>query len=119
MPGADPVALHTESEVGLQSEGLSPDGRVGGVPTAVDQRPVRRRPAVVEGRLADEIHLDRPLQAADGPHEEVLGVVVGRRPGVRRHRVLLSRGAIVSASRTRTQPDGVFHVVESTFEPGS
>ena len=29
------------------------------------------------------------------------------------------RGPIVSASRTRTQPDGVFHVVERTFEPGS
>ena len=28
-------------------------------------------------------------------------------------------GPIVSASRTTTQPDGVFHVVTSTFVPGS
>ncbi len=31
----------------------------------------------------------------------------------------VSRGPIVSASRTSTQPDGVFHVVERTFDPGS
>ena len=30
-----------------------------------------------------------------------------------------SHGPIVSASRTTTQPDGVFHVVTSTFVPGS
>ena len=28
-------------------------------------------------------------------------------------------GPIVRASRTTTQPDGVFHVVTSTFVPGS
>jgi hypothetical protein len=30
-----------------------------------------------------------------------------------------SQGPIVSASRTRNQPEGVFHVVTSTFVPGS
>ena len=30
-----------------------------------------------------------------------------------------SRGPIVSASRTTIQPLGVFHVVSSTFVPGS
>ena len=30
-----------------------------------------------------------------------------------------SRGPMVSASRTTTQPDGVFHVVVRTFVPGS
>jgi hypothetical protein len=30
-----------------------------------------------------------------------------------------SHGPIVSASRTTTHPDGVFHVVTSTFVPGS
>ena len=30
-----------------------------------------------------------------------------------------SRGPMVSASRTTIQPDGVFHVVTSTFVPGS
>ena len=29
------------------------------------------------------------------------------------------RGPIVSASRTSTQPDGVFHVVSRTFVPGT
>ena len=29
------------------------------------------------------------------------------------------RGPIVNASRTRTQPEGVFHVVTRTFVPGS
>ena len=58
MPGPDPVALDPEREVGAQPDGLSAAGRVGGMPIVVDQRPVRRRPAVVEGRLADQVHLD-------------------------------------------------------------
>ena len=88
MPGPDPVALDAEREVGLQPDGLARGSRVGGVPTAVDQRPLGRRPAVVEGRLAHEIDLDGALQAADRAHQEVVGVVVGRRPGVRRDLVL-------------------------------
>ena len=83
VPGADPVALHAEREVGLQPDRLARAGRVGGVPAAVDQRPFGRRPAVVEGRLADQIDLDGALQAADRAHQQVIGVVVGGRPGVR------------------------------------
>ena len=79
-----------------------------------------RRPAVVERRLADQLDLDRALQALDRAHQHVVGVVVGRRPGVRRDRVRRrARGPIVSASRTSTQPAGVCQVVASTFVPGS
>ena len=49
----------------------------------------------------------------------MLGVIVGRRPGVGGDRVGPVVGPIVSASRTTTHPDGVFHVVTSTFVPGS
>ena len=88
VPGPDPVALHPEREVGLQPDGLARAGRVGGMPAALDQRPFGRRPAVVERRLAHEIDLDGALQAADRAHQEVIGVVVGGRPGVRRDLVL-------------------------------
>ena len=44
--------------------------------------------AVVEDRLADELDLDAALDALDGAHEHVVGVVVGRRARVRRDRVL-------------------------------
>ena len=88
MPGADPVALDAEREIGLQPDRLARAARVGGMPTAVDQRPLGRRPAVVERRLADQLDLDGAVQAADGTHQQVIGVVVGRRPGVRGDLVL-------------------------------
>ena len=75
------------------------------VPVAVDERPLGRRPAVVEHRLADELDLDRALEALDGPDEHVVGVVVRRGTGVRRDDVLTAAGPIVSASRTTIQPD--------------
>ena len=43
--------------------------------------------AVVESRLADQLDLDRALEALDGAHQHVLGVIVGRWPGVRRHQI--------------------------------
>ncbi len=66
--------------------------RVGGVAVAVDQRPLGRRAAVVEDRLADELDLDAALEALDRAHEHVVGVVVGRRARVRRDRVLVVAG---------------------------
>ncbi len=45
--------------------------------------------AVVEDRLADELDLDAALEALDRAHEHVVGVVVGRRPRVRRDLVLV------------------------------
>ena len=88
VPGPDPVALDAEREIGLQPDRLARPARVGGVPAAVDQCPLRRRPAVVEHRLADQLDLDGALQAPDGAHQQVIGVVVGRRPGVRGDLVL-------------------------------
>ena len=96
-----------------------PPLRIGGVSVVVDQRPLRRRAAVVEDRLADQLDLDAAFEALDRAHEHVVGVVVGRRPGVRRDHVLGLRGPIVSASRTTTQPLGVFQVVTRTLVPGS
>ena len=45
--------------------------------------------AVVERRLADELDLDLAVDALDGAHQHVVAVVVGRRPRVRRDRVLV------------------------------
>ena len=59
------------------------------------------------------------VDALDRAHEHVVAVVVGRWPRVRRDLVLARDGPIVSASRTSIQPCGVFHVVTSTFVPGS
>ncbi len=46
--------------------------------------PLRRRRAVVEHRLADHLDLHLALDAFDHPHEQVVGVVVGRRARVAR-----------------------------------
>ena len=51
------------------------------------------RAAVVEDRLADELDLDAPVEALDGAHEQVVGVVVGGRAGVRRDLVLVVASA--------------------------
>ena len=69
---------------------------------SVDLRPGRRCTAVVEGGLADELDLDSAVQALHRPHEHVVGVVVGRRPRVRRHRVLVIPGT----ERERVSDDG-------------
>ena len=71
-------------------------GGVGGVAVVADERPLRGRAAVVEVRLADQLHLDVAVEAQDRAHEHVVGVVVGRRPGVRGDRVL-------AAARTHRQ----------------
>ena len=57
--------------------------------------------AVVERRLADELDLDVALEALDRAHEHVLGVVVGRRPRVRRDLVLV----VARAHRQRVADD--------------
>ncbi len=45
--------------------------------------PARPLAAVVERRLAVQAHLSRAVHAPDRPEQDVLGVVVGRRPDVR------------------------------------
>ena len=51
-------------------------------PRRLDHRPARRRRAVVEHRLADDLDLDLALDALDHAHQQVVGVVVGRRARV-------------------------------------
>ena len=78
-----------EREVAREADRQAPARRVRQVAAPVDERPLRRSAAVVEHRLADELDLDVALDALDGAHEQVLGVVVRRRTRVRRDRVLL------------------------------
>ena len=88
MPGADPVPLDPERHVGLEPDRHVSARRVRRVAAPVDHRPLRRDAAVVEDGLADELDLDHALEALDGAHERVVGVVVGRRAGVGRDPVL-------------------------------
>ena len=67
---------------------------------AVGNGPLGGKPPVVEHRLACELHLDFPLQAHRHTHEQVVGVFVGRRPGMRRDEVLTTAGS---------QGEGVAH----------
>ena len=83
-----PVALDAEGHVGAQADRLARAGRVGDVAVVADERPLPGHAAVVEDRLAHELDLDVAVDAADRPDQQVLGVVVGRRPRVRRDRVL-------------------------------
>ncbi len=93
VAGAHAVGLDPQLEIGHQADRLAGAGGVGGVAAAVGQLPLARRATVVEGRLADQLDLDLALQAAHGSHEDVLRVLVGRRPGVRRDPILVCRRA--------------------------
>ena len=85
-----------------EPEGLAGAGRVGGVAAAPSTSvQVAGVAAVVEGGLADELDLDAAVEALDRPHEQVVGVVVGGRPRVRRDRVLV----IPRAQRQRVAHD--------------
>ena len=76
------------AQVGLQPDVLPGAGRVRVEQVLAEQRPLRRRMPVVEHRLAHELDLDPTLDALDDAHQEVVRVVVGRRPGVRGDGVL-------------------------------
>ena len=95
VPGPSVIGLDPEQHVGLQADRLTGSGRIGTV-TVFRQRPLPRCAAVIEPRLAHELDFDAALDAPDGPHEHVLGVLVGRRPGVRGDRIL-------AAARTHHQ----------------
>ena len=88
VPRPDPVALDPERHVGAQADRLPGAGRVGGLPVVAGQGPFGRRAAVIEGRFADQLELDAALDAERRAHEQMLAVLVGRRPGVRRDPVL-------------------------------
>ncbi len=93
VPRPDGAPLDAEGEVRAQADRLARPAGVGRVAVALDQRPLGRRASVVEDRLADEVDLDLALEALDGAHQQVLGVVVGRRAGVGRDEVLRVAGA--------------------------
>ncbi len=88
MPRAGAVALQPQRHVRSETDRLTRAARVGDVAVVADERPVGGRAAVVEDGLADELDLHAPVDARDGAHEHVLGVVVGGRARVRRDRVL-------------------------------
>ncbi len=98
----DRLALDVDREIGDQPERHAGSGCVGRMVHSVDRRPGRRRRAVVEGGLAHELDLDVAVEALDRPHEHVIGVVVGRRPRVRRDGVLV----IARPERQRVSHDG-------------
>ena len=79
----------------------------------------RRHAPVVEARRADQLDRHLALHALDGAHQQVVGVVVGRRARVAPARAAPCQSPIVSASRTTSQPVGVIQVVSSTLVPGS
>jgi hypothetical protein len=83
MPGARPVALDADPQVGDQPQDGLAVGRLGGRPVVADHLPARRCAPVVEHRLAYRLDLDLALDALDQAHEHVIGVVVGGRAGVR------------------------------------
>ena len=83
-----PPALDAEGQVGLQPDGLTRAGGVGDVTAPLHERPLGGHPAVVEHRLAHELDLHLTRDALGGPHQHVVGIVVGRRSGVRRDLVL-------------------------------
>jgi hypothetical protein len=88
MTRADAVPLDSQGKVRAETDGLTRALRVGDM-TAIDRRPLRGSPAVVERRLADQFHLDVAFEALDRPDQHVVGVVVGRRPRVRCDFVLM------------------------------
>ena len=82
------VALDAERHVRAQPDRLLGPAGVGDVAVVAHERPLARDAAVVEDGLAHELDLDVAVDAAHRADEQVLGVVVGRRPGVRRDGVL-------------------------------
>ena len=92
VPRPHAAAFDPQREVRLEAKGLARAARIGCVAVALDQRPLRRSPSVIEYGLADEVDLDPALEAFDSSYQHVVGVVVGRRPSVGRDRVLVLRG---------------------------
>ena len=93
VPRADAVALDADRHVGSQPHRLARPGRVGRMAVATLHRPLGGRAPVVEGRLADQLDLHIALEAEDGAHQQVVGVVVGRGPRMWRDLVLAAARA--------------------------
>ncbi len=93
VPRTRPVALDADRHVGVEPDRQSCTGGVHHVAVAIHERPLCRGAAVVEYRLANELHVHLPIKAQDRSHEHVVAVVVRGRPGVRSDRVLSPRGS--------------------------
>ena len=79
------VALDPHAHVAVQAKLRPPVAGVERVSTlgaGVHHAPLRRRRAVLEHRLADHLHLHLALDAFDHPHQQMVGVEVGRRARV-------------------------------------
>ena len=87
------VTLDPQREIRAEADRLLRAGRVDCMAVAVDRSPFRRHAAVVEARLADELDLDPAFEAEDRSHQQMVGVGVGGRPGVRCDLVLVIPGA--------------------------
>ena len=118
MPRPDVIGLDPEQHVGLQPHRLTGPRRRGAMAIGLE-RPLGQRAPVIEAWLAHELDLDAALDAPDGPHQHVIGVLVGRRAGCG---VIVSSPdarPIVKPSCTVAHPAGAFHDVTSEFVPGS
>ena len=93
VPGPHPVALYAERHVRPQPHREAVAACVGRVTVVAHERPGGGCPPVVEVRVADQLHVDVPLEAEHRPHQHVVAVVVGRGAGVRRDLVLPVAGA--------------------------
>ncbi len=81
VAGPHPVALDAERHVGVQADREPGAGGIGGVAVLGDA-PFGGDAPVVEDRFAGQLDLDFALDAEGYAHEQVLGVFVGRGPGV-------------------------------------
>ena len=77
VAGADPIALDAQRHVGLQAHRHPGAARIRGVTVIAHQRPVAGHAPVVEHRVADQLHLDRTVQAQHRAHQQMVAVLVG------------------------------------------
>jgi hypothetical protein len=96
VPRPDPIPLDAQRHVGPQPHRQAGSTRIRGVAVIAHQVPLPRRAAVIEHRIADQLHLDRTVQAQHRADEQVVAVLVGGRARVRGDLVL-------AATRTHGQ----------------
>src|SRR5579863_276236 len=82
MAGPRRDALDAELEVAVEAQRAPRSDGVEGLRVAWDRCPGAGGAAVVEHRLAEQLDLDRAMEALDRANEHVVGVVIGRRARV-------------------------------------
>ena len=120
VPPADAVALDAEREVRAQADrlaGAASRRRRAGRRRRASTRPARGRSRTPARRRARPRRWPSRHSTVRTSMWSASSSAGGRVCGVTASS--WSRGPIVSASRTTIQPVGVFHVVTSTFVPGS